>query len=467
MLLRTRVTLSTVCVLAVAIAAISTITWVITRHNLRAQLDETLLGKVPPPGAQPPPGLPLPDLCAAGTIDDSLQRFVEGIQLLEADGTTCAPNGVDPVVTEPSDHLVRSVTLRDGHTRSGAPVRVLLQPFDDGEVLVVSRSLTEIQDILDGLGTVLIIVSVVGALVVAAAGQLLTRRSLAPMERLTETAEKITETEDLRIPITVTGRDEVGRLGRAFTAMNAALSESRRRQRDLVNDAAHELRTPLTSLCTNIDLLVRSDQTGRPLPPGQHTKVLDQLQTQAREFTDLVTELVVLARDEREIRREPVDLGTVIDRATRRAATRSGGHTFDVQHDSWAVLGDAGALERTVLNLLDNAVKFSPTGSTITVRSQPGWLTVTDEGPGLPETHRQQVFERFWRTPDARALPGSGLGLAIVADTIAAHGGTVRFVNPPRGRGATVRIELPPASPDIPPGQGAMLASPRTAADRS
>jgi two-component system sensor histidine kinase MprB len=201
------------------------------------------------------------------------------------------------------------------------------------------------------------------------------------------------------------------------------------------------------SAASNIDLLARSERTGRALPAGQHTKILEQLQTQAHEFSDLVTELVVLARDERELRREPVDLAAVIDRAARRAATRASDHTFDVQHESWSVTGDAGALERTVLNLLDNAVKFSPADSTITVRSQPGWITVTDEGPGLPETHRQQVFERFWRAPGARALPGSGLGLAIVADTVAAHGGTVRFVPSPDGRGATVRIELPESGP--------------------
>lgn len=451
MLLRTRVTLSTFCIVAVAIAAISTITWVVTRHNLRAQLDETLLSRVPPADARLPPDVPVPDLtllCTDSSAGENLQRFVEGVQLLRPNGTTCVPDGVDPVVTESSDRRVRTTTLRDGHTRTGAPVRVLLQPFDDGGVLVVSRSLTEVHGILDGLGTVLIIVSVLGAALVAAAGQFLTRRSLAPMEKLTETAEEIARTEDLRIPVTVSGRDEVGRLGRAFTAMTAALSESRRRQRDLVNDAAHELRTPLTSLCTNIDLLVRSDQTSRSLPAGQYTTVLDQLQTQSREFTDLVNELVVLARDERELRREPVDLGVVIDRAARRAATRASDHTFDVHHESWSVTGDAGALERTVLNLFDNAVKFSPAGTTITVRSRPGWLTVTDEGPGLPKAHRQHVFERFWRAPEARALPGSGLGLAIVADSVAAHGGTVCFVSPPTGRGATVRIELPLLPPD-------------------
>ena len=177
----------------------------------------------------------------------------------------------------------------------------------------------------------------------------------------------------------------------------------------------------------------------------QRAQILDRLAAQAGEFGDLVTELVVLSRDERELEREPVAIGAVIDRAVHRAASRAGPHDFDIDCAPWSVLGDAGALERTVLNLLDNAIKFSPAHSTIAVRSQPGWITVTDQGPGLPPEHRRSAFERFWRAPDARGLPGSGLGLAIVADTVAALGGTVSFVEQPTATGTTVRIELPTA----------------------
>lgn len=441
-LLRSRIALSTACVVAIAIATISVFTWLITQHNLRAQLDETLLGRRPPAGAQGP----APDftpLCAPGGGTQGLQRFVEGVQLLKQDGTGCMPPGVDPVVTEPTDLLVRTATLRDGQTASGASVRVLLQPLGHGDVLVVSRSLAEIDKTLTGLGKVLIVVSLFAAALAAVAGLLLTRRALAPMARLTRTAEEIARTEDLTLPVTVCGRDEVGRLGRAFTAMTAALSESRRRQRALVDDAAHELRTPLTSLLANIELLHRSKRSGRPLPEEQQARILDRLREQAGEFGDLVTELVVLARDDRELEREEVDLCDVIDRATDRARSRAGDHAIDAKCVPWRVLGDAGALERTVLNLLDNAMKFAPPSSTVTLRSEPGWLTVTDEGPGLAEEFRTSAFDRFWRAPDARALPGSGLGLAIVADSVAAHGGTARFVDPPDGRGACVRIELP------------------------
>ncbi|WP_439661385.1 HAMP domain-containing sensor histidine kinase [Lentzea sp. HUAS TT2] len=440
-LLRGKLALITACVVAVAIAGISVVTWLATEHNLRTQLDKSLLASVPPRIGQPlEPGerREFKIRCDQGVPAEGLQQVLQGIQTLNADGSTCAPPGVDPVVNVAGD-FVTTPTFRDGITESGAEARVLLQPMDPGEVLILSRSTAEIDTTLTTLAGVLVGVSIFGALLVAGTGLWLTRRALAPMERLTETAEHIARTEDLTTPVTVDGQDEVGRLGRAFTSMTAALAESRRRQRDLVNDAAHELRTPLTSLRTNIDLLVRSERTGRELP--QRAEVLDRLQAQSQEFSDLVTELVVLARDDRELASEPVDVAAVIDRAVKRARSRAHDHVFDVDRAEWSTVGDAGALERSVLNVLDNAVKFSPAGSTITVRSRPGWLTVSDEGPGVPFEHRNAVFERFWRAPDARGLPGSGLGLAIVADIVEVHGGSVRFV--PRPRGASVRIELP------------------------
>ncbi len=447
MLLRSRVTMSTAIVVAVAIATISTTAWFTTRHHLLAQLDQTLLSRVPPPGAPKPPGMPPPDfrwLCG-GSNGRDLRHLIDGIQLLRADGQNCAPPGADRVVVLDSDRAGRADTLRDGRTASGAAVRVLVNPLPRGDVLLLSHGLAEVDDTLVGLGRVLVAVSLLGAVLAAVAGHVLTRRALAPMERLTSTAEEIARTEDLRTPVTVRGQDEVGRLGRAFTRMTTALAESRRRQRALVDDAAHELRTPLTSLRTNVDLLARSERVRRPLPPARRAEILDRVGAQVREFGDLVTELVVLARDERELRTERVDMAVVVERAVHRARNRAGDRALEVRGVPWSVVGDPVALERTVLNLLDNAIKFSPLGSTITVRSGRGRLTVADEGPGVPPAHREEAFQRFWRAPDARALPGSGLGLAIVRDTVAAHGGAVRFVDPPGDVGAVVRVDLPVA----------------------
>jgi two-component system sensor histidine kinase MprB len=441
----------TALVVAASIAAVSLVTWAVTEHNLRTELDQSLAdgGPLHPPGGpgggQDPP--PLLDLCTASTDHQPLQRFLEGIQLLRQNGTGCAPSGVDEVVTIPADLSVKTQNLRDGVTVSGVQVRVLVKPAGigtgNGDMILFSRSTAEINVALANLRDALLLVAALGVVVAGFAGLLLTRRALAPVERLTTAVEHIARTEDLTTVVEVSGRDEVGRLGRAFTAMTAALSESRRRQADLVADAAHELRTPLTSLRTNVDLLVRSEQAARDLPPEHREKIMTSLQFQTVEFTNLVAELVALATDERELLHVDMEMGTLVERAIRRAGSRTNDHEFDVHIEPWTIQGDPAALERMVLNLLDNAVKFSPAGSVVTVRSTPGTLTVTDQGTGLPAEYRGQAFERFWRAPEARGKRGSGLGLAIVASTVATYGGEVRFIPPPGGKGACVRIDLP------------------------
>ncbi|HET6711342.1 HAMP domain-containing sensor histidine kinase [Amycolatopsis sp.] len=447
MTLRGRVAAITAGVVAAAVVGIAGVTWFATRHHLLAQLDQTLLGQEVPTLATMREGAAGPTMAGKSLLCDPatrhLQRFLEGIQLLRADGTSCVPGGVDAVVTTPADHAVTAVTLRDGTTAAGIPVRVVLRPAGDGDVVAISRSLEPVEETLAGLRTLLFLVCLPGVVVAGATGLLLARRALAPLGRLTAAAEHIARTEDLDTPVPAAGRDEAGLLGRAFTAMTAALRESRRRQRELVNDAAHELRTPLTSLRTNIDLLARSERTGRALPPGRRTRIVDRLQVQATEFGDLVGELVQLARDTREPACEEVPVAAVVRRAVARARSRTTRHDVEVELTPWSAIGDAAALERAVLNVLDNAIKFSPPGSVVRVHCEPGLLVVTDQGPGVPAEDRDRAFARFWRAPAARALPGSGLGLAIVADTVRAHGGRVRFADPPPGWGACVHIELP------------------------
>ena len=447
-MLRGRVAAIIVGVVAAAVAGTGAITWFATQRHLLAQLDQALLDRELPTLTTMREGATEPTLAGKSLLCDppehQLQRFLEGIQLLRADGTGCVPDGVDGVVTTPADRAVTAATLRNGITESGVPVRVVLRPVGGGDVVAISRSLVPVDETLSGLRTLLVLVCLAGVVAAGAIGLLLARRTLAPMARLTATAEHIAPTEDLETPVSVAGRDEVGRLGRAFTAMTTALAESRQRQRELVTDAAHELRTPLTSLRTNVDLLARSERAGRALPAGQRARIVDRLQAQATEFSDLVDELVELARDTLELAHEEVPVATVVERAVTRARSRTTTHDFAVELTPWSVTGDAASLERAVLNVLDNAIKFSPPGSTVHVRSDVGRLVVTDQGPGIPTENREQAFDRFWRTPAARALPGSGLGLAILANTVHAHRGTVRFVDPPPGWGACVHIELPP-----------------------
>jgi two-component system sensor histidine kinase MprB len=446
MLLRTRVALGAAAVVALVIAAMGVVTYLVTQHNLRDQLDDSMIRGVPPiPPAGQESTLLEPNfdaLCEFHATDARpLQQYLEGVQLLRPNGTSCAPVGVAEVVTGPADHAVSTVTWRDGVTRAGTPVRVLLSPLDHGEVLVTNRSLLPVEETLRSLRDALLLVTVLGTVLAGAAALLLTRITLRPLTRLAGTAEHIARTDDLTTPVEVTAPDEAGRVARAFAGMVDALAESRRRQRDLVADAAHELRTPLTSLRTNIDLLVRSDTAGRPLPEQHRARIMTSLQDQTGEFATLVTELLTLATGDADRPLAEVDIEAVIDRAVRRAGTRAPRHHIETDTVPWIVTGNAPALERTVLNLLDNATKFSPPGSVITIGSRPGWITVQDQGPGIPTEHRDQVFQRFWRTPEARPLPGSGLGLAIAAATITAHHGTITFQDSPHG--ALARIELP------------------------
>lgn len=136
-----------------------------------------------------------------------------------------------------------------------------------------------------------------------------------------------------------------------------------------------------------------------------------------------------------------VRLDEVVAAAVRRARRR-GRHRWVTDLATWQLEGDPGGLERAVVNLLDNAVKFAPVGSEIQVTLRDGVLTVADHGPGIAPDELDRVFDRFWRSPAARSKPGSGLGLAIVADVVAAHRGRVWF-DPAVDHGATVHLALP------------------------
>jgi two-component system sensor histidine kinase MprB len=232
----------------------------------------------------------------------------------------------------------------------------------------------------------------------------------------------------------VSGLDEIARLGRSVNTMLTAIDSSRRAQRTLVEDAGHELRTPLTSLRTNIELLLaveRQPELAHRLPPEERQKLLRDLEAQVAELGTLTTELVDLSREETargDV--EPVDLCDVVSAAINRVRIRAPGLRFPTELEPVVVLGRPGELERMVLNVLDNAAKWSPPGATVhTELCTDGptgcRLRVSDRGPGIDEADRPHVFDRFYRSAAARAMPGSGLGLAIVAQTAAQHGGTV------------------------------------------
>jgi two-component system sensor histidine kinase MprB len=330
--------------------------------------------------------------------------------------------------------------------------RVLAVHLANGSSLVLSKSLAPTGQVLRRLGTVLLIVGGIGVLVAAVAGGMVATAGLRPVGRLTRAAERVARTDDLR-PIPVFGSDELARLTSAFNMMLRALAESRERQARLVSDAGHELRTPLTSLRTNVELLMASQVPGAPrLPDEEMAGLRSDVIAQIEELSTLVGDLVDLTRDEAGgIVHEPIDLAEVVDRCLERVRRRRSDVTFDVDVVPWQVYGDAAGLSRAVLNLLDNAAKWSPPDGRVGVRLTQidpvhAELVVSDRGPGIPPQERNLVFERFYRSTAARAMPGSGLGLAIVKQVVLKHGGALRIEdtvpggNPP---GAAFHLALP------------------------
>jgi two-component system sensor histidine kinase MprB len=339
----------------------------------------------------------------------------------------------------------RPASLRTDRVRD---LRVAAVPAGRGTALVVAQGLGATRTTLARLGLVFTLVGGAGVLLAAVAGTAVAQAGLRPVQGLTEATERIARTGELQ-PIAISGDDELARLTASFNSMLSALAESQERQRRLVADAGHELRTPLTSLRTNLELLAASDRPDAPsLSDHDRKEIAGDVRAQVEELSTLVGDIVELAREDApQVVHEPVELPDVVERALTRAARRAPGVHFEVTLAPWSLLGDANALERAVLNLLDNAVKWSPAAATVTVAITPtdhgtAVVGVTDAGPGISEADLPYIFERFYRSSDARTLPGSGLGLAIVAQVATRHGGMVRASRRPAG-GTLMTLELP------------------------
>jgi two-component system, OmpR family, sensor histidine kinase MprB len=330
--------------------------------------------------------------------------------------------------------------------------RVLAVHLNNGSSLLISKSLAPTGQVLKRLGTVLLIVGGVGVVIAAFAGGMVARAGLRPVARLTEAAERVARTDDLR-PIPVVGSDELARLTEAFNMMLRALAESRERQARLVTDAGHELRTPLTSLRTNVELLIAAMAPGAPrLPEDEMAELRADVIAQIEELSTLVGDLVDLSRDDAGVViHEAVDMSDVVDHCLERVRRRRNDIDFDISIAPWQVYGDGGGLSRAVLNLLENAAKWSPPGGRVGLRLTQvdpthAELVVSDHGPGIPVQERRLVFERFFRSTSARAMPGSGLGLAIVKQVVLKHGGALRVEDTvPGGQppGTSICVLLP------------------------
>ena len=292
-------------------------------------------------------------------------------------------------------------------------------------------------------------------LAAAGAGDLVVvRRQLAPLREVAATAHRVAElplasgeiemTE--RVPDRLADeRTEVGQVGAALNTMldhvEASLDQRHRSEqqvRQFVADASHELRTPLATIAGYTELARR-----RPETAGT---ALDKVETESARMTGLVEDLLLLARLDsgRPLEREPVDLSRLLLEAVNDARVVDPDHQWrlSLPDAPLTVPGDEARLHQVVTNLLTNARKHTPAGSTVTVTGTAPGFTVHDDGPGFPPELAPRAFERFVRGDAARTRAGgAGLGLSLVEAIVAAHGGSVSLATRPGD--TTVTVHLP------------------------
>jgi len=445
--LRVRLAVGLALLAALSVVAVATTNYLQTSDRLHEQVDSLLLADA---------GALLPPADASGVVRESVcsqlasgTGFVTGYtaRLAAQQGTTLQCVDDTGAITAWVGNVNLPLSRRDvpsvdpavrGQTYRGQGYRVVSIPKQlSGGSIRISRSLALTEETLAGIRDRSTLVGGIVILLAAIAGWILARRIIRPVEKLTAVAEQVATTGELDQPVLTRRRDEVGRLARAFSSMLGALSTSRAQQQRLVEDASHELRTPLTSLRTNIDTLRRHTE----LSPELRERVLTSLDEELKALGTLTTQLVDLTRTARTQEPEAlVDLDVLVRRAASIVSQRSG-RNVEVDATSSAVLARPDALFRAIVNVMDNAAKFSPDSTPIEVSTAAGRVTVRDHGDGISADDLPFVFDRFYRAVEARSQPGSGLGLAIVRDVIEASGGSVTAETHPDG-GAVFTIQL-------------------------
>jgi two-component system sensor histidine kinase MprB len=438
---RTRVIAATVAAAAIAVILACFASYFTTRSALFHSVDESLIQ------ASEQPGNSHADYRPVGSYSE----------IVLPNGQTLPSSNVPVDATIMSVAKGKSARVIRTVSFDGQDYRELIAPLPADSVVACTTGFCQISTtsaqlyIVDITGEVtelshlvatLMLVAAGGLLLAFALGFFLARRALHPLVKVTNEIETVATTNDLQYRLDEGDEDELGRLRRVFNRLLHTVESSQTLQRQLVLDASHELRTPLTSLRTNAQVLSRADE----LSAVELRQITDDMITQVDELAALVSDLGELARGERsEGELEVLRLDDSIDECVETARTyaRIRDITIEVDVESSLVRARHDRLNRAISNLLTNAVKFTPVGGSIVVRSAHGTLSVGDSGPGIDEEDRPFVFDRFWRSPSARSLPGSGLGLSIVAQVVAEIDGTVSVDREPRLGGARVTIRLP------------------------
>lgn len=319
---------------------------------------------------------------------------------------------------------------------------------------------------LNQVSRYLILGTVISLILAAIVGAFLARRALEPIDAITNTAGAITRTRDLGKRIQIADNaSEIGRLAATFNDMLDRIQQLFLTQERLIGDVSHELRTPLTTVQGNIDLLQRMASSSATPTPERAKEIsallaetLVEVQAETERMSEMISDLLLLAQADSgalQLQWGPVELDTLlldVYRQARRLADHyKGPGELEVRlgsEDQAIVQGDRDKLRQVLLNLAENAVKYTPSGGVVTMGLQQDGdgveVYVQDTGIGISDEQQQQIFERFFRTDKARSreLGGSGLGLSIAQSIAQAHGGNIT-VSSKLGVGSTFTLWLP------------------------
>jgi two-component system OmpR family sensor kinase len=462
--LRVKLSLLMVALLAAGLVISSLLATAALRGYLMDRVDETLVG-ASRPFASFPSVIP-PNQFADDRGPRPPSMFY--VSIVAADGTTVVetPSEEASVPLLPAGQELEALEgtlLTVGSVDGGEEWRLVVTPLT-GQAgwALVAFPLAEVQATVARLVLLQVIVGVVVILIAGVVGFVVVRRSLRPLDEMAVTAQEIAEGDlSLRVPEDVSSA-EVDQLASSFntmvtrieasfeaqTASEVQARQSEARMRRFIADAGHELRTPLTSIRGYAELIEQGAATDT-------VEAVSRIQSEAQRMGELVDDLQLLARmdEQRPMDRGPVDLAAVTAEAVEAARVADPDRSMALVVDGGppVVTGDARRLRQVLDNLLSNAVRYSPGGTRVSVTvsretgaSRVARVSVTDLGQGLSEEDASRVFDRLYRTDEARSRVhgGSGLGLAIVRSIVEAHGGSV-FVDTEIGRGSTFGFTIP------------------------
>ena len=453
--IRVRLTLWYVLLLAVILALFSAGVYVALRHTLYNNLDGSLksnatafLDIIQYDGDGPTLPIRFPT--------DDPREGENFVRVYDTSGDLTFDNSSEigdlPVDTRAVEAALMGKPTVRGVTTAGDPMRVKTLPIvRDGRVSGVMEVGLAADDVSDTLARFLLIVGVAYPLALALAslgGLFLAGRALSPVDKVTRLARRISAEDlgqrlNLRLP-----DDEVGRLARTFDEMIARLDEAFRRQREFIADASHELRTPLTVMKGQIDVSLQRERK-----PEVYRQVLSMVNEEVDRLIRLAGSLLTLARADAgqiPLTLEPVSVSDIVTGALEQVRPLASQREIELRlatETAVTIQADEDLLLQLLLNLLDNAIKYTPAGGQVTT----GWslhddqvtLWVRDTGPGIPDEHLPHLFDRFYRVDRARsrAEGGVGLGLAISRWIAEAHGGSIS-VESAQGEGSTFTVRL-------------------------